>query len=105
MTPFAPLMTACRLLEIDLLATIPLSECEPIVERAAPGGTIKQFRERRGLTLDAFNERVGTERAGATIIGIGDRRTLWPFDVIALVADALEIDCRCFVKNPMWRRG
>lgn len=103
-TPFATLMTACRVLELDLLATIPSSDREPIVERTSPGDTIKKFRERRGLTLDVFADRVGMERAGATAIEIGDCLTLWPFDVIALVADVLEIDCRSFVENTMWRR-
>lgn len=104
-TPFATVMTACRLLGIDLLAHIPPTDREPIIGRTAPGDAIRHFRERRGLTLDAFAGRVGIAIAGATAIEIGDCLTLWPFDVTAFVADALAIDCRSFVEKTMWTRA
>lgn len=102
-TPLATVMTACRLLDIDLIAHIPASDRARIRERRTAGDTVKLFRETRGMTLAAFAERVGIETTGAAAIEIGDCLTLWPFDVITCVTDALEIDCRTFVETTMWR--
>ncbi|MFO1172842.1 MAG: helix-turn-helix domain-containing protein [Hyphomicrobiaceae bacterium] len=101
-TPFATVMTACRLLDIDLIAYIPASDCERIVARRTAGETVKLLREARGLTLETFANRVGIETPGAAAFEIGDCLTLWPYDVIASVTDALDIDCRSFVEKTMW---